>query len=184
LLLSPNVPCQLVRSRGTRAALGHLVRQVAQRLALVGIAGAAQRLSRLSLAIGQWFVGGGGGIRRLLQSTAELLLGRIGELVGLLTKVRQLVPCGGKIAALDGVRGGLASRNPADGLGQAVQRRALGLLLLDAGAEVRVRRLNGLRIGKGQFGQCGCGPVQGRCTRGSQVTTNCDGLRDQQAWPC
>jgi uncharacterized membrane protein YccF (DUF307 family) len=53
LLQSPNVPCQLVRSRGTRAALGHLVRQVAQRLALIGVRGAAQRLRRLPLAIGQ-----------------------------------------------------------------------------------------------------------------------------------
>ncbi len=94
-----------------------------------------------------------------------------------------MVPRGGKIAALDGVGGGLASGNSADCLGQAVQRGALGLLLLDAGAEVGVRGLNGLGIGKGQFGQRECAPVQGRRTRGCNVTASCDRLRDEQARP-
>jgi hypothetical protein len=156
LLLQPaDIARQLIGRRSPATTLVNLIGEIAQRLALIGVRIATQRLGRLSFALSKLSVRGGRGAGRFQQCAAELLLGGLRQLIGLFGQVGELVPGSLVVAPPDGFRGGLARRNAPHRLGQCFERSSLVLRSLDARGQVRVcvRLLDGLLIGEGPVGE-------------------------------
>jgi len=102
-LQSAKIPLQLVGGHASGTTSFDLVSQAAQCLALFAIRRATERLSRLPLFIPQLLVRRSGCRGGLLQRPRELLLGRVGQLVGLIAQTLELIACCSEVALLNRV---------------------------------------------------------------------------------